>query len=75
MWFPTVALNLDVKKTLLEEGVEWLAVRVTSKQVKDGRYDLDISIRDAEGELVALSHQIAMILTMERNMSKSRAAL
>lgn len=75
MWFPTVVMNLEVKKVLPEEGVEWLAVRVTSKQIKDGRYDLDISVRDADGELVALGHQLAMILTMERNMSKSRAAL
>ncbi|KAI3396792.1 hypothetical protein diail_11692 [Diaporthe ilicicola] len=43
MWFPTVVMNLEVKTALPEEGVEWLAVRVTSKQIKDGRFDLDVS--------------------------------
>lgn len=61
---------------LSEDGVEWLAVRVTSKQIKDGRFDLpDISVKDAEGELVALSHHVAMILSIDRNTSKSQASL
>ncbi|KAI0602450.1 thioesterase family protein [Biscogniauxia sp. FL1348] len=67
MWFPTVTLNLEVKTALPEEGVEWLAVRVTSKQIKDGRFDLDITIRDAEGQLVALSHHVAMIVDIAKN--------
>lgn len=75
MWFPTVVMNLEVKKALPEEGVEWLAVRVTSKQIKDGKFDLDVSVRDVDGELVALSHHVAMILSIERNTRKSRSSL
>ncbi len=70
MWFPTVLMNLEMKTPLPEEGAEWLAVRVTSRQIKDGRFDLDVTIRDADGELVALSNQVAMILSMERNTAK-----
>ena len=61
LWFPTVVMNLEVKMPLPEEGLEWLAVRVTSKQIKDGKFDLDVLVRDVEGEIVALSHHVAVI--------------
>ncbi|RYP35916.1 hypothetical protein DL767_003605 [Monosporascus sp. MG133] len=70
LWFPTVVMNLEAKTALPEEGVEWLAVRVTSKQIKDGKFDLDVLVRDVEGEIVALSHHVAMILNIERNTKK-----
>lgn len=70
LWFPTVNMNLEVKMALPEEGVEWLAMRITCRQIKDGRFDLDVQVRTVEGELVASSNQLAMILTMERNMAK-----
>ncbi|KAK6829900.1 hypothetical protein PG989_010562 [Apiospora arundinis] len=70
LWFPTVVMDLEAKSALPEEGVEWLAVRVTSKQIKDGKFDLDILVRDLEGELVALSHHVAMIVSVERNTKK-----
>ncbi|KAK5992614.1 Thioesterase-like protein TwmA [Cladobotryum mycophilum] len=70
LWFPTVVMNLDMKSALPEEGVEWLAVRVTSKQIKDGKFDLDVLIRDEDGDIIALSHHVAMILSIERNTGK-----
>jgi hypothetical protein len=72
LWFPTVVLNLEVKKKLPEEGTEWLAIRVTSKQIWDGRFDLDVLVRDGEGEVVALSNHVAMILSMGRNTKKRK---
>ncbi|KAI1372089.1 thioesterase family protein [Hypoxylon crocopeplum] len=78
LWFPTVVMNLEVKAMLPEEGVEWLAVRVTSKQIKDGKFDLEVLVRDVEGEMVALSHHVAMIVSLERNTKKrdpTKAAL
>ena len=70
LWFPTVTLDLEAKTALPEDGVEWLAVYVTSKQIKDGKFDLDITVRDAEGQLVALSQQVAMIVSIEKNKGK-----
>lgn len=77
LWFPTVVMNLEVKAALPEEGVEWLALRVTSKQIKDGKFDIDVMVRDVDGEILALSQHVAMILSMERNTAKSstKAAL
>lgn len=74
LWFPTVVMNMEAKTVLPEEGVEWLAVRVTTKQIKEGKFDIDVLVRDLDGELVALSHHVAMILSIERNTAKRRSA-
>ncbi|KAJ4423880.1 hypothetical protein N0V82_001464 [Gnomoniopsis sp. IMI 355080] len=74
LWFPTVGLTLETKMALPEEGVEWLAMRLTSKQMKDGRFDLDIQVRDMDGELVTLSHHVALIAEIERNTAERRGS-
>ena len=70
-WYPTILLNLDVKKALPAEGVEFLFVRVRAKQIKNGRMDLDVTILDESGDLVALSTHVALVLGSERNMKRS----
>ncbi|KAI0206526.1 thioesterase-like superfamily-domain-containing protein [Astrocystis sublimbata] len=67
LWYPTLVLNLDIKKAIPPEGVEWLHVRVQSKHVKNGRYDYEVLIFDQAGDLVALSHHVAMVLDGKRN--------
>jgi hypothetical protein len=69
-WYPTVVLNLDIKKALPEEGVEWLFVRNRSKMIKNGRLDIEVVILDQWGELVALSHHVTLVLGVERNMAE-----
>jgi hypothetical protein len=71
-WYPTLLLNLDMKKSLPEEGVEWLFVRVDSKQIKNGRLDLEVVIMDEGGDIVALSHHVAFALPAERNLAARR---
>lgn len=69
-WYPTLALNLDIKKLLPEEGVEWLFVRVKAKVIRNGRFDLDIEVWDAQGELVATSSHASLIMDAARNISR-----
>jgi len=69
-WYPTLALNLDVKKLLPEEGVEWLFVRVRAKAIKNGRFDLDIEVWDEGGELVASSIHASLIMDASRNITR-----
>jgi hypothetical protein len=71
-WYPTLLLNLDIKKPLPEEGVEWLFGRVLAKQIKNGRTDLEVIICDEMGEVVALSHHVTLILPAERNTASRR---
>ncbi|KAK8136477.1 hypothetical protein PG984_004417 [Apiospora sp. TS-2023a] len=72
-WYPTLLLNLDIKKALPAEGVEWLFVRVRAKQILNGRQDLEVVILDQQGEIVALSHHVALVLDAKRNTAKRRS--
>ncbi|KAH8886435.1 hypothetical protein GQ53DRAFT_875575 [Thozetella sp. PMI_491] len=74
MWYPTVVMNLEVKKALGLEGEEWLFLRVLSRKIHNGRYDLEILILDRLGDLVAISNHVNLILDGGRN-NKSRSSL
>lgn len=69
-WYPTLVLNLDVKKLLPEEGVEWLFVRVRAKAIRNGRFDLDIEVLDEQGELIATSAHASLIVDASRNTTR-----
>lgn len=69
-WFPTVTLSIDLKKRLPVAGEEWLYSRVVTKAVRDGRTDLDVTILDAKGEVVALSTQIGLVVSASRNIGR-----
>ena len=73
-WYPTLLLNLDVKKVLPEEGVDWLFVRVAAKAIKNGRMDLEVVILDEGGDIVALSHHVSLAVGSERNLAKRSTA-
>ena len=69
-WYPTILLNLEVKKALPPEGVEFLFVRVCARIIKNGRMDLNVMVMDESGDLVALSQHVALVLGAERNMNR-----
>lgn len=71
-WYPTLLLNLDIKKVLPAEGVKWLRVRAELKQVKNGRLDLAIWVHDAAGDLVALSNHVGFVTDASRNTAARR---
>ena len=68
-------LNIEFKKALPEQGVEWLFSRVKAKKIEKGRMDLEVEVRDEAREVVALSQHVALILGAERNMSGRGAKL
>ncbi|RMZ91061.1 hypothetical protein DV736_g1699, partial [Chaetothyriales sp. CBS 134916] len=70
-WYPTMTLNLDVKKLLPEEGVEWLFTRTKAKTIKNGRLDLDIEVWDAQGQLIATSSHASLIVDTSRNTTRN----
>jgi hypothetical protein len=71
-WYPTLLLNLDIKKALPPGGVKWLQIRAMMKKIKNGRLDLEVFVHDAEGDLVALSHHVGFILDASRNLAARR---
>ncbi|KAK6519216.1 hypothetical protein TWF281_003052 [Arthrobotrys megalospora] len=66
-WYPTLSLSLDVKKALPKEGVKWVFSKVHSQQVKNGRWDLQVVMLDEDGELLATSTQVALMVDASRN--------
>jgi hypothetical protein len=70
-WYPTLALNLDVKKLLPEEGAEWLFVRVQASVIKNGRIDLHVTVLDEAGEVVALSTHCSLVMDATRNTTRN----
>lgn len=73
LWYPTLHLTLDIKKALPLEGVKWLFSRVRVKQIKNGRFDLEVVILDEKAEIVALSHHVAMVVSADRNMAERKS--
>ena len=74
-WYPTILLNLEVKKVLPPAGADWLFVRVRPKQIKNGRMDLEVVILDKQSDLVALSNHVALIVDVGRNTAARRTEI
>ena len=70
LWSATVALNIEPKSVLPEHGVEWLYMRVTARQMAHGRTDVDVVVRNLQGELVALSQQVAVVVSLAKGTGK-----
>lgn len=68
-WFPTVALNVDFKKSLPAEGVEWIYSRVVIKSVQNGRMDIEAILMDEQGDIVALCSHVGLVVDIARNTS------
>jgi hypothetical protein len=71
-WYPTVTLNIDFKKRLPASGVEWLYSRVQTRSVRNGRTDEDVVILDEQGEVVALSTQVGLVVDAGRNIGQRK---
>jgi len=67
-WYPTVVMNIELKKAFPNPGgVEWLRLRLQSKQVRNGRLDFEVHAFDANEDLVAIANNVTMIMSMARN--------
>lgn len=67
VWFPTLVMNIDFKQNLPTAGVEWLYSHVEIKSIHNGRMDVTVTIEDAQGKLVAIANQAALVLSAARN--------
>ena len=61
-WYPTLSMNIEIKKRLPPEGVDWLFVRARAKHIRDGRMDAEVTILDEYADLVALSNHVCFIV-------------
>ena len=70
-WYPTVALNFEVKRNLPPGGADWLFTRARAGEVRNGRFDLQVIVLDQDGNLVAISTHISLVLSSERNIVRN----
>lgn len=73
-WFPTVSFNVDLKKSIPKEGVTWLHSRVVTQTLRAGRADISVEILDQNGELIAISSQVCMVVGFDRNLKNGDRA-
>jgi hypothetical protein len=73
-WTATLSLSLEVKKLisshLNQDGwgtAQWLFLRAQTKCVQNGRLDIEMTILDAKGDLVASGSEVALALDASRN--------
>lgn len=69
--YPTLSMSLEVKKLLPSEGVKWLFVRARAKQIKNGRFDAEVTIHNENLELVAVSHQVSSVIDLDSATNES----
>lgn len=69
-WYPTVTLNVEVKKQLPLQGVEWLYSRIHSKVIRNGRTDINVVVLDEEGEIIAVASQVGLVVSASRNIGQ-----
>ncbi|KAK5174296.1 uncharacterized protein LTR77_001376 [Saxophila tyrrhenica] len=61
-WYLTLNVSIEVKRALPEEGVEWLFIRMRTKEVVEGKIDVSGEVWDAEGRLVAVTQQLWVVV-------------
>ena len=71
-WYPTLSMHLEIKKSLPSRGVQWLFLRARSTEIKNGRFDAEITILDEKLELVALSHQVCFVVDVSQIVTEKR---
>lgn len=59
---PYIVINIEFRRLLPPQGVDWLFVRARAEQIKDSRTDVEVTILDDKSELVALSNHVCFIV-------------
>lgn len=67
----TFSMSTEIKQRLPEDGVQWLYMRTEAKKLEGSRMDMEVLLFDETMELVAISHQVAWIVTGVEKTKKS----
>jgi acyl-CoA thioesterase len=60
--YPTISMTTEIRRD--PKGAGWLFVKIRSQKVENGRYSVDITILDEEGDLVALSRNMGLMIAV-----------
>jgi hypothetical protein len=67
----TMSMFTEIKKKLPAEGVRWLYLRVEAKSIQNGRMDFEVLLFDEAMELVAISNQVAQLVSAVEKSERS----
>ncbi|RYP83145.1 hypothetical protein DL769_001451 [Monosporascus sp. CRB-8-3] len=69
----TVTLDIEFKRRLPKEGIQWTFTRSESRMLERGRLDLDVTICDEKMELLCLARQVILVLDAKRKFRDGKA--
>jgi len=71
-WMATLSITTDVRKAPPEgkKGWEWLFMRAVVGTCVNGRYSMDVTLVDEEGDVVAIGRRAELVLADERRRGK-----
>ncbi|ETS83510.1 hypothetical protein PFICI_05386 [Pestalotiopsis fici W106-1] len=75
----TVTLDIEFKRRLPKEGIQWIFTRAEMRMLQAGRGDLDVTICDENLDILLLARQVILVLDAKRkfreNKSKAKSSL
>ncbi|KAK7755614.1 hypothetical protein SLS62_002223 [Diatrype stigma] len=69
----TVTLDVEFKRKLPKEGVQWTFTRAESRMLEGGRLDLDVTICDQNMDLLCMARQTILVLDARRKFKGGKA--
>jgi hypothetical protein len=68
----TLSMSTEIKRKLPSDGVQWLYMRTKVKKLEGSRMDMEVLLFDECMDFIAISHQVAWIVTgVEKNLKNS----
>ncbi|PIG80357.1 putative PKS-like enzyme [Aspergillus arachidicola] len=66
----SLTLSTEIKQRLPSEGVRWLYLRNECKRILNGRMDMEVLLFDGKMDLIAISHQTAVLIPPASKIQK-----
>ncbi|KAF7538702.1 hypothetical protein G7054_g2740 [Neopestalotiopsis clavispora] len=69
----TVTLDIEFKRRLPKEGIQWVFTRAEMRMLEGGRGDLDVTICDENLDILLLARQVLLVLDAKRKFRESKS--
>ncbi|KEY63931.1 hypothetical protein S7711_10275 [Stachybotrys chartarum IBT 7711] len=68
----TIALDIQFKRRLPKEGLDWMFTRTSTKMLQGERMDVEVTICNKEMELICTSHQLILVVEAQRKFPNGK---
>lgn len=70
-----LAMSMDIRQPLPEDGARWLYLRNEVKSIRNGGINVEATLFNENMELVAVSHQVGQLVSSGRKQMKTESRL